>query len=54
MVPQDGRLHYPAEPLDAHPTPEAVIGPYLYALGPDGKGRSDVVLRRLEATRARS
>lgn len=43
---QDRRLHYPAEPMDAHPAPEDVVAPYLYALGPDGKGRSNVVLRR--------
>ncbi|HEX7325577.1 MAG TPA: SDR family NAD(P)-dependent oxidoreductase [Rhodanobacteraceae bacterium] len=40
------RQHYPAEPPDAHPKPAEVVGPYLYALGPDARGMTDVVLRR--------
>ncbi len=43
---QDRRRHHPAEPSGANPAPETVIGPYLYALGPDAKGCSNVVLRR--------
>lgn len=43
------RRHYPAEAVDAHPRPVDVIGPYLYALGPDSRGRTDVVLRRAAA-----
>lgn len=39
-------LHYPAEPMNVLPSPEAVIGPYLYALGADARGLSNVVLRR--------
>lgn len=39
------RHHYPAEPK-VLPSPEAVVGPYLYALGADARGLSNVVLRR--------
>ena len=38
--------HYPGERPDAHPSPQHVIGPYLYALGPDARHRSDVILTR--------
>ena len=37
------RRHYPGEPPDAHPQPDAVVGPYLYAMGPEGQ--SGLVLR---------
>lgn len=39
------RRHYPGEPLDAHPGPESVVGPYLFAMGPDACGLTNVVLR---------
>ncbi|MGF1643061.1 MAG: SDR family NAD(P)-dependent oxidoreductase [Thiotrichales bacterium] len=32
------RLNYPGESRDLHPLPEAVLGPYLYFLGPDSRG----------------
>lgn len=38
------RLHYPGEALDAHPGPDRVTGPYLYAMGPDSSGRSPLLL----------
>ncbi|HEX7381888.1 MAG TPA: SDR family NAD(P)-dependent oxidoreductase [Nevskiaceae bacterium] len=41
--------HYPGERRDAHPAPEAVVGPYLYALGPDARGLTDLVLRSAKA-----
>lgn len=41
------RQHYPGEPVNTHPAPERVIGPYLYALGPDARGLSDVILTRI-------
>lgn len=44
MTPGRSR-HYPGEQADAHPQPQAVVGPYLYALGPDAAGRSGLVLR---------
>lgn len=40
------RQHYPAEPVNTHPAPGRVVGPYLYALGPDARGLSDVILTR--------
>ncbi len=40
--------HYPGEPRDAHPVPAAVVGPYLYALGPDARGLTNVVLRKAD------
>lgn len=40
------RQHYPGERPDSHPPPAEVVGPYLYALGPDSRGLTDVVLRR--------
>ncbi len=43
------RRHWPGEPVDKHPAPARVVGPYLYALGPDASGRTDVVLRRRTA-----
>lgn len=39
------RLHYPGEPGGAHPAPDEVTGPYLYAMGPQARGRSPLVLR---------
>jgi len=39
------RRHHPGERPDTHPPPESVIGPYLYAMGPDARGRSNLVLR---------
>ena len=39
------RLHYPGEATDAHPQPEHVTGPYLYAMGPQARGRSPLLLR---------
>ena len=44
MTPGRSR-HYPGEQADAHPHPEAVMGPYLYALGSDAKGATGLVLR---------
>ena len=38
------RQHYPGEAVDAHPQPERVTGPYLYAVGPEAKGRSPLLL----------
>ncbi|MGF1546231.1 MAG: SDR family NAD(P)-dependent oxidoreductase [Thiotrichales bacterium] len=32
------RLNYPGEPRTLHPSPEAVVTPYLYLLGPDSRG----------------
>ncbi len=32
------RENYPGEDMDSHPAPEAVVGPYLYLLGPDSRG----------------
>lgn len=43
------RRHYPGEQPGLHPEPEAVVGPYLYALGPDSAGCTGVVLRRRHA-----
>lgn len=40
------RRHYPGEAPDAQPPAQSVVGPYLYALGPEARGRSGVVLRR--------
>ncbi len=42
------RRHYPGEPADAHPEPAQIVGPYMYALGPNARGLTDVVLRRRE------
>lgn len=39
------RQHYPAEPLNAHPAARDVVGPYLYALGKDAAGLSNVIWR---------
>ena len=39
------RLHYPGEASNAHPQPEQVTGPYLYAMGPHARGHSPLVLR---------
>ncbi len=39
------RLHYPGESCDAHPLPEQVTGPYLYAMGPAARGQSPLLLR---------
>ncbi len=39
------RVHYPGEAADAHPLPEAVTGPYLYAMGPESRDRSPLLLR---------
>ena len=39
------RQHYPGEPQGAHPTPEQVTGPYLYAMGPEAAARSPLLLR---------
>jgi NAD(P)-dependent dehydrogenase (short-subunit alcohol dehydrogenase family) len=39
------RLHYPGETIDAHPQPEQVTGPYLYAMGPEARGYSPLLLR---------
>ncbi len=39
------RLHYPGEATEAHPRPEHVTGPYLYAMGPGARGRSPLLLR---------
>lgn len=44
------RQHYPGEQIDAHPAPEDVVGPYLYALGPDARGLTDTVWRKPSAT----
>lgn len=40
------RQHYPGERPDAHPAPETVVGPYLYALGPEAAGWTNLVLRK--------
>lgn len=40
------RRHYPGEPASAHPAPESVTGPYLYAMGPDARGLTGIVIRR--------
>lgn len=40
------RKHYPGEQPDTHPLPEAVVAPYLYALGPDSAGKTGIVIRR--------
>lgn len=37
--------HYPGEEADIHPRPEQVTGPYLYAMGPESRGRSPLLLR---------
>lgn len=39
------RRHYAGEVPGTAPAPEAVIAPYLYAMGPDARGRTDIVLR---------
>lgn len=39
------RRHHPGERPDTHPRPESVTGPFLYALGPDARGHSGLVLR---------
>ena len=38
------RLHYPGEATDAHPSPDRVTGPYLYAMGSEAMGRSPLLL----------
>jgi NAD(P)-dependent dehydrogenase (short-subunit alcohol dehydrogenase family) len=38
--------HYPGEEPGLHPTPDHVIGPYLYALGSESVRQTGVVLRR--------
>lgn len=47
------RRHYPGEAPGTHPPPADVVGPYLYALGPDSRGRTNVVLRRARAMECR-
>ncbi len=42
------RVHYPGEAIDAHPRPEQVTGPYLYAMGTDARGHSPLILRAQE------
>ncbi|TAL84334.1 MAG: SDR family NAD(P)-dependent oxidoreductase [Rhodanobacter sp.] len=37
--------HYPGEAPDAHPYPDSVTGPYLYAMGPAAAGHSPLWLR---------
>ena len=39
------RMHYPGEPADSHPSPDSVIGPYLYAMGPEAGKRCGVIVR---------
>lgn len=38
------RRNYPGERPDAHPSPEDVVGPYLFALGSEARGLSGVIL----------
>ncbi|AOV17213.1 3-oxoacyl-ACP reductase [Acidihalobacter aeolianus] len=38
VITRERRAHYPGEKIDAHPKPEAMVGPYLYFLGPDSRG----------------
>ena len=40
------RRHYPGEQPGTHPAPEDVVGPYLYALGPDAGAATRHLLRR--------
>lgn len=39
------RQHYPGEAIDAHPLPERITGPYLYAMGPEARAYSPLLLR---------
>ena len=39
------RLHYPGEAAGTHPSPDEVTGPYLYAMGPQARERSPLLLR---------
>ncbi|MGH8318492.1 MAG: SDR family NAD(P)-dependent oxidoreductase [Steroidobacteraceae bacterium] len=39
------RRHYPGESEGKHPPANAVVGPYLYAMGPDAGKRSGLILR---------
>ena len=39
------RMHYPGEQSGTHPTPQEVTGPYLYAMGPQARGHSPLLLR---------
>ncbi len=39
------RQNYPGEAVDAHPYPDTVVGPYLYAIGPNASGHTEFILR---------
>ncbi len=45
------RQHYPGEAPDAHPEPQRVTGPYLYAIGPEARGFSPLLLSRTRECR---
>lgn len=45
VMTQGRRQHYPGEASDAHPMPEQVTGPYLYAMGPQAHPYSPLLLR---------
>jgi NAD(P)-dependent dehydrogenase (short-subunit alcohol dehydrogenase family) len=40
------RRHYAGEVPGTAPPPQAVAAPYLYAMGPDARGHTDLILRR--------
>ncbi len=40
------RQNYPGEDPNLHPAPETVVGPYLWALGPNSAGHTGLVLAR--------
>lgn len=40
------RRHYPGELPGTHPPPASVVGPYLYAMGPEARGFTDFILAR--------
>ena len=43
------RQNYPGEAIDAHPYPDTVVGPYLYAMGSEASGHTEFILKN-EAT----
>lgn len=40
------RLNFPGEDWSRHPKPDEVLAPYLYFLGPDGRGTTGINCRR--------
>ena len=49
LMTAERRRHYPGEALHAHPPARSAAPVYLYAMGPDARGRSNPILRSARA-----